>query len=72
MQIKNIFGMKIMLARKTRGISQKDLAQKVGETQSNMSSYERGTRLPRADKAYRIAQELGVSVEWLFDESIFM
>ena len=60
--------MKYMLAgfRKERGMTQRELADALGESRRNVEDWERGRRLPRVDKAVRIAGFFDASVEDMF------
>lgn len=62
--------MKYMLAgfRKERGMTQRELADALGESRRNVEDWERGRRLSRADKAVRIAGFFDASVEDMFGE----
>ena len=62
--------MKYMLAgfRKERGMTQRELADALGESRRNVEDWERGRRLPRVDKAVRIAGFFDASVEDMFEE----
>lgn len=54
--------------RKTKGIGQVELANRVGVTQCMISQLELGCRNPRPDTLEAIAQELGSTVEALAGE----
>jgi transcriptional regulator with XRE-family HTH domain len=54
--------------RRTRTITQADLARIVGVTQETMSKYERGVIVPSADMAALIAAVLGSTAQALFPE----
>ncbi len=45
--------------------TQKDLAEKIGESYNTLQSWINRDRLPNAEQAVRIAEELKVSVEFL-------
>lgn len=49
-----------------RGISQTELAEKIGASICSVNSYALGKTTPRADRRLEIANILGVSVEELF------
>ena len=51
----------------TKGISQKELAEKVGLTESAMSRYVNGSRIPRGEYLISIAKALKVKVEELYE-----
>lgn len=57
-------GKKIREARKTAGLTQKDLASKLGIVPNSISQYENGTRKPKIGMLRRIAQAIGCT---LFD-----
>ena len=48
--------------REDRGLTQAELAYKLGISASAMSAYENGTRVPRDEIKVRIAEFFGVSV----------
>lgn len=52
--------------RKARGLRAKQIAKAVGISLSAYKNYESGNRFPRPEIARRIADFLGVSVDWLF------
>lgn len=54
---------RIETARRAAGLTQEELAEKVGVTVSAIANYENGRRRPRADILKRIAQALNVSME---------
>ena len=47
------------------GVTQKQLAEKIGVTESAMSYYVSGTRTPRSDVLLRVANALGTSTDYL-------
>lgn len=53
-------GEKIKNIRKTKGLTQKELAQKLGVSQAMITQYEKGLRKPKPDTIKRIAMALGV------------
>ena len=63
-------GRKILNLRCDRKISQQDLARACGITPSALSKIEAGINSPRANIIWRIAKQLGVTVEYLLDEKI--
>jgi len=63
-------GRKILNLRCDRKISQQDLARLCDITPSALSKIEAGINSPRANIVWRIAQNLGVTVEYLLDERI--
>jgi transcriptional regulator with XRE-family HTH domain len=50
-------------ARKARGLTQRDLADKAGVPQQAISAYEAGRKEPLVTRAQRIAQALGIAVD---------
>jgi transcriptional regulator with XRE-family HTH domain len=63
-------GRKILNLRCDRKISQQDLARACDITPSALSKIEAGINSPRANIIWRIARNLGVTVEYLLDEEI--
>lgn len=60
-------GDRIKKAIRGAGLSQKEVAQKIGISENSMSSYIRG-RSPRIDVLCAIAELCGVSIDWLLTE----
>ena len=63
-------GEKIRAIRKSKGITQKDLAVAMGVSASMIGQYEVGIRSPKIETLKKIAQALGVDVNALLDLSI--
>ena len=63
-------GRKIMNLRRDRSISQQDLARYCEITPSALSKIESGQNSPRGGVIFRIAKNLGVTIEYLLDEEI--
>ena len=59
------FGEYIKRIMTHKGMTQKELADKVGITQSAMSRYINDKRIPFIDVAFKIAAALGVSIDEL-------
>lgn len=59
-----------MLARKSIGITQKDLAGKLGFKQANISRIESGEQQPTAEQLFAIAQALNTTVGALVGETV--
>jgi transcriptional regulator with XRE-family HTH domain len=59
-------GMNIRKYRKTRGLTQVELAEKLGLSQVAVANYERGVRKPDVEMVPKIAHALGTSIEALF------
>ena len=58
-------GTRIREKREKAGISQKDLAEKVGVTPSAINQYENGTKKPSTDILAKIAVEIDTSSDYL-------
>jgi len=58
-------GARLAAYRRAAGLSQKELAELVGEPQQNISYWEQSDKPPRSDVLPRLAKVLGVSVEQL-------
>lgn len=56
--------------RKSKGLSQKELAEKLGVSQPSYAQYERGTRNPKIETLNKIAQALNTTVEELSDHTL--
>lgn len=54
-------------ARKKAGLTQKELAEKLGVDQSAVSFWEAGKHAPRGAKLLRLADVLNCSIDELFD-----
>lgn len=63
---KSIFGENLLFYRQNLGITQTELAEKVGVGQVTIANYERGTRFPGEDVLIRIANSLGITLSLLF------
>lgn len=57
-------GQKIKSLRKTRGMTQDQLGQKLGVQRATISNYEIGRRSPHLTELQKIADILGVSLEY--------
>ena len=53
--------------RKERGLTQKELAGRIGLTQSSYCNIERQNRKPSPETAKLIAKELGFDWTWFFE-----
>ena len=58
--------------REANGLTQADLAQKIGVVQSAISFAENGERELRDDVKAVVARFFGVSVDWLFFEGRYL
>lgn len=61
-------GQKITTLRKAKGLSQSDVAKAVGVSRDAISKYERGDIVPSVENAKRMADFLGVSLDYLMSE----
>jgi transcriptional regulator with XRE-family HTH domain len=61
-------GQRLRLRRSIMGVSQTQLAEKVGLTFQAVQKYERGENRVSASRLYQFAQILGVPVAYFFDE----
>jgi transcriptional regulator with XRE-family HTH domain len=64
--IMSIIGENISKYRKAKGLTQTELAEKLGTTQFVITNYERGRNNPTAAKMPEIAKALGVTIEQLY------
>lgn len=62
-------GEKIKKARKECGLSQEQLAEKLSLSRSAIAKWEAGNGLPDVDNLKALAQLLGVSVDYLLDDT---
>ncbi len=60
-----MIGLRIAAMRKRAGMSQRELARRLGVSASAVGMYEQGRREPSAEKLVRLAQLLDVSVDYL-------
>ena len=58
-------GWRILLLRRRQGLSQTDLALRIGSTRAQISRYERGAYEPRAEMLGRLADALGTTTDFL-------
>lgn len=64
------YASKVKEAREESGMSQKQLAEKIGVTQRTITTYETGGSLPRGTTARKLAKALNVSLEYLMNDEI--
>lgn len=62
-------GDKITMLRKQKSLSQGDLADKISVSRDAIGKYERGDIMPTADKAKKMADVLGVSLDFLMNDA---
>lgn len=59
---------KILYCRKRSGMSQEELAEKVGVSRQAVSKWELGDAVPELDKLVALARVFGVTTDWLLSE----
>lgn len=59
-------GANIRAARKSRGLTQAQLARRLEMESLNISRWERGMVVPRAENLVRLADELGYDLGWFY------
>lgn len=59
------FSKNLLKARQNLKLSQKELAEKANVSPASLSAYEQRGKFPSLDVAARIAEALGVSLDWL-------
>ena len=67
-----ICGDRLKLWRKSKGLTQKQLAEILNTTQSTISAYEAGKTLILTAFAYQLAKTYHVSIDWLVGRSEIM
>lgn len=63
------FSDRIMQARKEKGLSRDELAEKIGTSGPIVGRYERGDMMPSIDIATKISEALEVSLDYLVGKS---
>ena len=58
---------KIKDLRKEKGLTQQELADKIGVTKLTILRWEKGDRVPKSDKAQKLADYFGVTVAYLLN-----
>lgn len=61
------FNEKIIYLRKKNGMSQEDMAEKLGVSRQAVSRWEQGSAMPDATNILRISRIAGVTADWLLD-----
>ena len=62
---KKAFGKRVLFARNKAGMSQERLADAMGCTAGTIRNYEIGKSMPTVEMLVQLAENLGVSVEYL-------
>lgn len=60
----------IRIMRESRGLSQSELAEKIGLQKQNVSAYERGVKVPTVEKFVAIADTLRCSTDKLLGRNL--
>jgi DNA-binding XRE family transcriptional regulator len=60
------FGRRLLRLREDAGLTQAGLIARVGISKGFMSELENGKRMPSAQTLYRLARQLGVSMDYLW------
>lgn len=60
---------KILYCRKRAGLSQEELAERVGVSRQAVSKWEVGDALPELDKLAALAKTFGVTTDWLLSDA---
>lgn len=63
------FSERLKTLRKEAGLTQVDVAEKLGISQPAYASWERGVKKPTQENLVKIAQILSVSIDYLLDNS---
>lgn len=61
----NVFGERLHEALESKGITQRDLAKRVGLSEVSVSRYVRGDRRPDTDMLREISLVTGIATDWL-------
>lgn len=59
------FAKRLRALRKEKGLTQKELGEKIGVGRTTISEYESGKIVPRQDGLIKLAEELNVTVDYL-------
>lgn len=65
----NLFGKNLVLYRRAAGLTQKELAQKIGISPTTLAGYENAGKDPKIMTLIKMADVFGVSVDCLVRES---
>jgi transcriptional regulator with XRE-family HTH domain len=67
MSLQHRFAARVKQIRRARGLTQQQLAEKIGRSTNAISSLERGVSLPNFETLERLAEELNAPVRDFFD-----
>ncbi len=68
---KMTFGERVLVERRRRGLSREQLAEIIGVSKSSISNYENNINYPDIDNAIKIADALGVRLDYLIMDPEF-
>ena len=71
-ELKKDFGKRLKELRKSQGLTQEQLAEKIGMDTQNLCKMENGSHFPQTKNLYKIAKVLDIEVKDLFDYGHFM
>jgi transcriptional regulator with XRE-family HTH domain len=66
-ELKRRFGKRVQELREGKGLTQEQLAARIGRSVDTVSNIERGVNATRIETAHQLANELGVRLPELFD-----
>ncbi|MCD7779728.1 MAG: helix-turn-helix domain-containing protein [Candidatus Gastranaerophilales bacterium] len=69
--LKNRFGMRVKELRKSKNLTQEQLAEKIGMDTQNLCKMENGNHFPQFKNLCKIAEALDVEIKDLFDFAHF-
>lgn len=64
-----VIGDKLKMLRKERGLTQSQVAEKIGQERSTVACYENGSRKPAVDVLEKLASLYGVTLDYFSDKS---
>lgn len=64
-----VFSKKLKYYMDIKGLSQKELAQRIGVSEASVSNWQKGIKIPRADKVDKLCEILGCNRSDLVEES---
>lgn len=67
-EIRNKVMNALVVCRKEKGISQKELAKSIDSKETTVASWEQGKSLPSIDMLYRISKFYGKTIAYMYGE----
>lgn len=67
-EIRNRVRTTLIHCRKEKGISQKELAQRINSKETTVASWEQGRSLPSIDMLYLLSKFYGKTISYMFGE----